>query len=107
MSDESKEKSLPGYKSLAEVQNKQIEILEEILKEHKIGNKELIKINKKKDRQYKNDSTQYEKWEWQKKKDGRISLFLLLLAIIALGIDIARDDSIAVSIAQTLKGFIL
>lgn len=107
MTIESKEKALPGYKSLAEVQKATLAIQEELLIEQRITNYLLWGINEKKDRQYENDSSQYAKWEWQKKKDGRISLLVLMLAIAALSIDIARDDSIAVGIAQSLKGLIL
>ena len=38
MTIESKEKALPGYKSLAEVQNKQVKLLWKMLEENRIGN---------------------------------------------------------------------
>jgi len=100
MSTEGKEKALPGYKSLAEVQKKQIEITEELLIEQRITNDSLINLIDL-------HTEQNDNWKRLKRKEGRLTMWLLVLANIALYVDISRDDSIAVSIAQTLKGFIL
>ena len=100
MTTESKEKALPGYKSLASVQKQSITIQGELLIEQRITNdflEDLIKLH----------TEHNDNWKRLKRKEGRLTMWLLVLANIALYVDISRDDSVAVSIAYALKGLLL
>jgi len=91
MTTESKEKSLPGYKSLAEVQRETLAVAKDQLAETKTGNKELVKINKYKEEQKQGDIT-YRKYDMRMKKQSTyLNVFGLLMAGVALAISITAN----------------
>ena len=100
MGIESKEKALPGYKSLADVQRETLLVQKDLLTEQRLGNYALNKLIDL-------HTEQNDNWKRLKRKEGRLTMWLLVLANIALYVDISRDDSVAVSIAYALKGLLL
>lgn len=102
MTTESREKALPGYRSLADVQKRQveqndtiiwqnkdiIELLGEQLIDARIGNDELNKINVYKEEQ-KHGDRKYRSHDVRMKRQSTcLSLISLTLAIVALTISI-------------------
>lgn len=98
MTIESTEKALPGYKSLADVQKKQIEaienqteVLDDILIENRISNHELNKINKYKEAQKQGD-IKYRTHDMRTKKHSTyLNVFGLFIAGVALAISIEAN----------------
>lgn len=88
MTTESKEKALPGYKSLAERQKEQTNVLWKILEEHRIGNYHLDKINNYKEEQKQGD-IKYRNHDVRiKSQSTYLNVFGLLMAGVALAISI-------------------
>jgi hypothetical protein len=119
MTIEGKEKALPGYKSLAEVQKKQIDqndtiikqnrdiinLLGEQLTEQKTNNKELVKINKYKEGQKKGDIKYRTHDVHIKRQSTYLNVFGLLMAGVALAISIKANG--IEPVLEMISGFIL
>lgn len=91
MNDESKEKALPGYKSLAEVQK-------ELIIEQRFTN-ELLRILITVERgRSEFDVVTHEKWEDAKKKASRATWMQVAIGVAALGVAMIALSSGAVDI---------
>ncbi len=86
--DELKAKASPKFGELA----KQIE---ELVVEQRIGNDLLRDLKISKNNQQNSDDTKHAAWKEAKINDTRISLILLVLANIALYLDVIRIDGSA------------
>lgn len=113
MTIESKEKALPGYKSLAEVQKKQISILEGVLEESRISNYNLGKLNKTESKRLDLDILSHELVIVYRKRASRATWMQVFVGVAALTLAVItfwsgaavinRDNPAVIMITDAVK----
>jgi hypothetical protein len=105
MSEESKEKALPGYKSLADTQKEQNLQTQNIISQNEIIILLLDRLCTLKEVQFQNDSAQYEKWQKEKVRGARVSFIQVAVGIVAVWLGIIEfngDNPIVSGFGQML-----
>ena len=105
MTTESKEKALPGYKSLADVQKETLAVQKDILIEQRIANYNLDKLNDYKENQKQGDK-KYRTYDVRVKSQSTyLNVFGLLMAGVALAISIKANG--IESVVEMIMGMFL
>lgn len=106
MSLESKEKALPGYKSLADAQ-KEITKLQVEQNSLQVATITMLdRLCTLKERQYENDSNQYLKWRKSKRNGGLLALVHLAIVLTTLyigAIEVNTDNALVIKITTLVN----